>query len=77
MNLDSRVNAADYVPWRKTSGSQVEYDMWRKNFGRSFAGATSASSTVPEPSAAMLALIAAAMMIHAVRIVSLPSTGRD
>jgi hypothetical protein len=56
------VDAADYVKWRKTSGNQVEYDMWRKNFGRSFAGAASGASTVPEPPSAILLLLAAAAL---------------
>ena len=46
-NLDGRVTAADYVQWRKTSGNQVEYDVWRKNFGRSFAGSASADLHCP------------------------------
>jgi hypothetical protein len=58
-NTDGRVNAADYVRWRKTSRSQVEYDMWRTNFGRSFAGSASATSTVPEPQGAIPWILAA------------------
>jgi hypothetical protein len=59
MNLDGRVNAADYVKWRETSGNQVEYDMWRTNFGRSFAGSASATPTVAEPHSAIPLLLAA------------------
>jgi hypothetical protein len=58
-NSDGRVNAADYVKWRETSGNQVEYDTWRKNFGRSFAGSASGASTVPEPQCAILCFLAA------------------
>jgi hypothetical protein len=52
-NSDGLVNAADYVQWRKTSGSQVEYDVWRTNFGRSFAGSASKTTTVAEPHRAL------------------------
>ena len=58
-NSDGRVNAADYVQWRKTSGHQVEYDVWRTNFGRSFAGSASTTATVPEPQRALLWILAA------------------
>jgi hypothetical protein len=59
MNLDGRVNAADYVKWRKTSGIQAEYDMWRTNFDRTFAGSASGATTVPEPHSAIPLLLAA------------------
>jgi hypothetical protein len=59
LNLNGRVDAADYVKWRKTSGNQVEYDMWRKNFGRSFAGSATVATTVPEPHSAVLWILAA------------------
>jgi hypothetical protein len=58
-NVDSLVNAADYVKWRKISGNQVEYHMWRTNFGRSFAGAASDTTTVPEPHGGLLWILAA------------------
>lgn len=32
-NGDNKVDAADYVVWRKTIGTQAAYDMWRANFG--------------------------------------------
>jgi hypothetical protein len=59
MNLDGHVNAADYVRWRKTSGIQGEYDMWRTNFGRSFPGAATGTATVPEPQSALAWILAA------------------
>jgi hypothetical protein len=59
LNLNGRVDAADYVRWRKTSGIQGEYDMWRRNFGRTFAGSASGTSTVPEPQGAILWILAA------------------
>ena len=58
-NEDGAVDAADYVVWRKTGGSQDEYNTWRTNFGRTAGGGGSAASLasqspVPEPSAASL-----------------------
>ena len=38
-NGDGAVDAADYVVWRKTDGSQAGYDLWRTNFGRTAAAA--------------------------------------
>ena len=34
-NADGRVDAADYVVWRKNGGTRQEYDAWRANFGQS------------------------------------------
>jgi hypothetical protein len=51
-NADGKVDAADYVVWRKTDGSQAGYDLWRTNFGRtagSGSGASSGLGAVPEP----------------------------
>jgi hypothetical protein len=57
-NDDGRVDAADYVIWRKSGGAPQGYSIWRTNFGRSSgAGAGSAvAGTVPEPAAVLLAL---------------------
>jgi hypothetical protein len=76
-NDNGIVDAADYVVWRKrlgqsftlpndpTSGSVTsgDYTVWRTNFGRSSAGGAGSSdlSNAPEPSAAMLALLASAI----------------
>jgi hypothetical protein len=58
-NGDGAVNAADYVVWRKTDGSQAGYDEWRTNFGRtSGSGSALGSAAVPEPSALLLAAAA-------------------
>ena len=67
-NLDGIVDAADYVVWRKTDGTQEGYDTWRANFGAvSLAiGAGSGSlsnTTVPEPAAAWTLLLWAAVGI--------------
>lgn len=63
-NHDDRVDAADYVVWRKTLGSKSElaadgsgneivdeadYGVWRINFGASVSGTGGAIATVPEP----------------------------
>ncbi len=56
-NGDSRVDAADYVIWRKTDGTPAGYDTWRSNFGAGV-GVGSGSlleSAVPEPGAWVLA----------------------
>jgi hypothetical protein len=70
-NNDGTVDAADYVAWRKTDGTQAGYDVWRANFGTSLsagsgsvgyplgASAEPLSTAVPEPTS-MLFLIAAA-----------------
>jgi hypothetical protein len=65
-NQDGTVDAADYVVWRKTDGTQTGYDAWRANFGTSLlAGSGSAIPSakslpaVPEPSTLMIACIAA------------------
>jgi hypothetical protein len=52
-NGDGAVNAADYVVWRKTDGSQAGYDTWRTNFGRT-SGSGSTLGAVPEPASALL-----------------------
>ena len=41
-NLDGIVDAADYILWRKTDGTQEGYDRWRANFGRSAGGGNGA-----------------------------------
>jgi len=65
-NGDGTVNAADYVVWRKNVGTQASYDTWRANFGHT-AGSGAAlpsanplSAAVPEPSAVVLMVLAAA-----------------
>jgi hypothetical protein len=57
-NNDGKVNAADYVVWRKTNinGSQG-YTVWRQNFGKPTAGSGSglgAAGSVPEPAGLLL-----------------------
>jgi hypothetical protein len=64
-NHDGRVNAADYVVWRKTDGSQAGYNSWRMNFGRtSGSGSALAGGAVPEP--ASFVLLAGGLFILAI-----------
>jgi hypothetical protein len=79
-NQDGTVDAADYVVWRKTDGTQTGYDTWRANFGTSLlAGSGSAipsaeplSAAVPEPATATLVVVfvlwLAARIRHGVQI---------
>jgi hypothetical protein len=56
-NDDGVVDAADYVVWRKTNGSNaVAYDRWKQNFGRT--ANESGGSNVPEPGGILLVLAA-------------------
>ena len=60
-NLDGSVDAADYVVWRKTDGTQTGYDTWRTNFGQTAGSGSgaSANATVPEPTTLVLLIVAA------------------
>ncbi len=63
-NHDGTINAADYVVWRKTDGTQTGYDAWRTAFGSgagSVSGA-SADASVPEPSVVSMLLLG--MVVH-------------
>ena len=53
-NYDGTVDAADYVMWRKTDGSQAGYNSWREHFGQSAGSGSFSDATVPEPSSAWL-----------------------
>jgi hypothetical protein len=55
-NGNSHVDAADYVVWRNSGGTADAYAAWRANFGRSQVGPTTTTATIPEPSAATIAL---------------------
>jgi len=55
-NHNNVVDAADYVVWRKTGGTQTGYETWRANFGVSLGVGSGAAlpsaeplSAVPEP----------------------------
>jgi hypothetical protein len=81
-NDDGRVDAADYVVWRKTDGSQDGYNTWRTNFGRTVDAASQAAqippssprlgeptAAVPEPAA--VSLLGLAMMSLGVQVARL------
>jgi hypothetical protein len=66
-NNDGRVDAADYVVWRKDpasfGGDPGGYDTWAANFGNPPGGgstALGATSAVPEPASMLLLLLALA-----------------
>jgi hypothetical protein len=58
-NGDGKVDAADYVTWRKNPagfGGSAGYDVWRQNFGTSAGTGLSETNSVPEPGTLMLVL---------------------
>jgi hypothetical protein len=57
-NQDSRVDASDYVAWRK-SGSPQGYTQWRANFGGPTTGGAANAASVPEPAAVALLVVCA------------------
>ena len=72
-NNDGKVDAADYVVWRKSSGTTInlpndpvggtigsaQYATWRSNFGKVLVpGAASEHVAVPEPAGALLLAMA-------------------
>jgi PEP-CTERM motif len=69
-NHDNKVDAADYVLWRKDpasfGGNPAGYNTWRSNFGNP-PGSGLGSGAVPEPSAIMLAAAAALALMAANR----------
>jgi hypothetical protein len=63
-NNNGVVDAADYVVWRKSHGSQSDYTTWRANFGKppgsgSATGASPSQASVPEPATLVLLAFAA------------------
>jgi hypothetical protein len=62
-NGDVKVDGADYVTWRKSGGTQQEYERWRANFGRTAASGSSFNSAVPEPSTYLLLGMAAISLL--------------
>jgi hypothetical protein len=84
-NGDNKVDAADYTVWRNTFGAMgsnlladangdeevdhEDYQIWKSNFGLTAGGG--GSTTVPEPSAILTAMLAlAATLISRVRSAS-------
>ncbi len=62
-NGDGNVDAADYVVWRKTSGSTAGYTEWRSNFGNTYGSGHLAHDTVPEPTSCFLGFAAIVMTL--------------
>jgi hypothetical protein len=59
-NNDGKVDAADYVVWRKHNiNGQQGYDNWRTNFGRTAGSGSSldGAGAVPEPASLALLLL--------------------
>lgn len=65
LNGDGKVDAADYVAWRKSNGSASSFNVWRANFGTTYAVGTgsSLSNEVPEPSTLLLLVIGAISLL--------------
>jgi hypothetical protein len=61
-NNDDRIDARDYVLWRKTGSSTIDYTYWRKFYGNGTSAAV--GSAVPEPSTIVLATIGFAALSH-------------
>jgi hypothetical protein len=63
-DLDGTVDAADYVVWRKTDGTQDGYNPWRANFGQTIGSGAALPSAerlpiaVPEPAGWVMLLTA-------------------
>jgi hypothetical protein len=67
-NGDGKVNAADYVLWRKNPanyGGASGYNTWRANFGNPPGSGASFAATVPEP--ALFALLVMLVSMSAFR----------
>jgi hypothetical protein len=65
-NEDGKVDAADYVVWRKGNiNGQQGYNDWRTNFGRTSGSgsALGSSSAVPEPATGLLAMSLPALLV--------------
>jgi hypothetical protein len=59
-NHDGRVDAADYLVWRKNDGTQAGYDVWRSNFGATGGGGSLSKEITPEPASAVLFILSTA-----------------
>jgi hypothetical protein len=68
-NSDGKVDAGDYVVWRKggspNPNSPTDYDTWRANFGNppgAGSGALANGSSVPEPASVLLVMMGLAAL---------------
>jgi hypothetical protein len=67
-NGDGAVDAADYVVWRKGMGATHfpdDYDVWREHFGETDGTGSSFYAAVPEPTGALLHLLATVVSCRA------------
>lgn len=63
-NLDNKVDAADYVVWRKTGiDGQLGYDNWRANFGASQGAGSVSAVGVPEPNTFVMLVLGASLAL--------------
>jgi hypothetical protein len=74
-NNDGTVDAADFVVWRKYSGTTttlpndphggtigaIQFNTWRAHFGQTAGSGASSNASVPEPASAILLILGAAM----------------
>jgi hypothetical protein len=67
-NNNGTVDAADYVIWRKTDGSnQAGYNTWRTNFGRTAGSGSSLANSVSVPEPVTWSLVGMALLVAACR----------
>jgi hypothetical protein len=76
-NADGFVNAADYVVWRNTGGTQDQYNLWRANFGQSLGQGVGADTPIAVPEPASLLLLIAAVCVCGLRRSALVVAGRS
>jgi hypothetical protein len=74
-NNDGKVDAGDYVIWRKggspNPNSQTDYDTWRANFGKppgAGSGSLANGGSVPEPASVLLVLMGLAALAGSRRV---------
>ena len=60
LNGDGKIDAADFVAWRKNDGTQNGHDTWRANFGRTVGDGSASNATVPEPASTILFVLGVA-----------------
>jgi hypothetical protein len=60
-NNNGTVDAADYVIWRKTDGTQAGYNLWRSHFGQTAGSGTGTNATAAVPETKTLVLLLAAI----------------
>jgi hypothetical protein len=68
-NGDGKVDAADYVVWRKSDGTPAGYNEWRTNFGRTGGSGSSVAeaAAVPEPASCAILLVSMMTVLGIVR----------